>query len=44
VILGCGLPESATGYNVTRQSAVRAGIPVSAAAQTVSRFCASGFF
>ena len=42
VILGCGFPEAATGMNIARQSALRAGVPVSAAAQTVNRFCASG--
>ena len=42
VILGCGLPEGATGKNIARLSAVRAGVPVSAAATTVNRFCSSG--
>ncbi|MFC4297115.1 acetyl-CoA C-acyltransferase [Castellaniella hirudinis] len=42
VILGTGYPEGATGRNLGRQTAVRAGLPVSAAGQTVSRFCASG--
>jgi acetyl-CoA C-acetyltransferase len=42
VILGCGYPEGATGGNVARHAALRAGLPVSSAAQTVSRFCASG--
>jgi acetyl-CoA C-acetyltransferase/acetyl-CoA acyltransferase len=42
VILGAGYPEGATGRNLGRQAAVRAGLPVSAAGQTVSRFCASG--
>lgn len=42
VILGCGFPESATGMNIARQSSIRAGLPVTAAAQTVNRFCASG--
>lgn len=42
VILGTGYPEGATGRNLGRQAAVRAGLPVSAAGQTVSRFCASG--
>ncbi|MEQ8586996.1 MAG: acetyl-CoA C-acyltransferase [Thalassobaculaceae bacterium] len=42
VILGCGLPEGATGQNIARLSAVRAGLPVSTAATTVNRFCSSG--
>jgi len=42
VILGCGLPEGATGNNVGRTSALRAGCPVSVPGQTISRFCASG--
>ncbi|MCI0756188.1 acetyl-CoA C-acyltransferase [Teichococcus vastitatis] len=42
VILGCGYPEGATGGNVARHAALRAGLPVSSAAQTVSRFCATG--
>ncbi len=42
VILGCGLPEGATGHNIARLAAVRAGLPVSASAVTVNRFCSSG--
>ena len=42
VILGCGLPEGATGWNIARVSATRAGLPVTAAATTVNRFCSSG--
>ena len=42
VILGCGYPEGATGGNVARHAALRAGIPVTASAAMVSRFCASG--
>lgn len=42
VIFGCGYPEGATGGNVARHAAIRAGIPVSSAGVTVSRFCASG--
>lgn len=41
-VLGCGYPEGATGRNVARQSAIRAGLPVSVAGMTVNRFCASG--
>jgi acetyl-CoA C-acetyltransferase len=42
VILGCGLPEGATGQNIARLAAVRAGLPVTTAAETVNRFCSSG--
>ncbi len=42
VVLGCGLPEGATGKNIARLGAVRAGLPVTAAAATVNRFCSSG--
>src|SRR5262245_13480845 len=42
VVLGCAQPEGATGGNIARQAAVRAGIPVSAAAMTINRFCSSG--
>lgn len=42
VIMGCGLPEGATGNNIGRTAALRAGCPVTVPGQTVSRFCASG--
>src|SRR5262249_31656023 len=42
VILGCGFPEGATGHNVARLSAVRAGLPVTVGGTTVNRFCSSG--
>ncbi len=42
VIVGCGLPEGATGNNVGRTAALRAGCPASVPGQTISRFCASG--
>ena len=42
VVIGCGLPEGATGHNVARLAAIRAGLPVSAAATTINRFCSSG--
>ena len=38
VIIGCGLPEGATGKNIARLSAIRAGLSVSTAASTVNRF------
>jgi len=42
VILGCATPEGATGNNVARQSALRAGCPVSVAGFTLDRKCSSG--
>ncbi len=42
VILGCGFPEGATGNNIARQAALRAGLPVTASAMTINRFCSSG--
>jgi acetyl-CoA C-acetyltransferase len=42
VVVGCGLPEGATGNNIGRTAALRAGCPVTVAGETVSRFCASG--
>lgn len=42
VIMGCAYPEGATGNNIARQIALRAGLPVSVAGLTVNRFCSSG--
>src|SRR6478736_8586344 len=42
VILGCAMPEAEQGLNVARIASLRAGLPVSASAMTVNRFCASG--
>jgi acetyl-CoA C-acetyltransferase len=42
IVMGCGYPEGATGGNIARASALRAGIPQSSAGAVVSRFCASG--
>src|SRR4249920_3062890 len=42
VIMGCANPEGATGWNIARQIAIRAGLPVSVAGMTVNRFCSSG--
>ncbi len=41
-ILGCALPEGATGGNIARQAAIRAGLPVTTAGATINRFCSSG--
>ena len=42
VILGCALPERATGGNIARQAAIRAGLPITVGGMTVNRFCSSG--
>ena len=42
VIIGCAMPEAEQGMNVARIATLRAGLPVSTAAMTVNRFCASG--
>jgi acetyl-CoA C-acetyltransferase len=42
VIMGCAFPEGATGSNIARQIALRAGCPVTVAGMTVNRFCSSG--
>jgi acetyl-CoA C-acetyltransferase len=40
--MGCANPEGATGFNIARQIALRAGCPVSTAGMTINRFCSSG--
>jgi acetyl-CoA C-acetyltransferase len=42
VVAGCGYPEAATGFNIARQAALRAGLPVTTAGTTINRFCSSG--
>ena len=42
VIMGCANPEGATGANIARQIALRAGLPISVSGLTVNRFCSSG--
>ncbi len=42
VVMGCAMPEAEQGLNVARIASLRAGVPVSASAVTVNRFCASG--
>lgn len=42
VIIGCATPEGATGRNIARQIALRAGCPVTTSGMTVNRFCSSG--
>jgi acetyl-CoA acyltransferase len=42
VVLGCAMPEAEQGMNVARIASLLAGLPVTAAAMTVNRFCSSG--
>jgi len=42
VLIGCAFPEGATGHNIARQIALRAGCPVTVPGATVNRFCSSG--
>jgi acetyl-CoA C-acetyltransferase len=42
VVMGCALPEGATGKNIGRMGAMRAGLPVTVGGMTVNRFCSSG--
>jgi len=42
VLIGCAFPEGATGYNLARQVALRAGCPVTVPGATINRFCSSG--
>ena len=42
VVLGSGMPEGATGFNIARNAAIKAGCPVTTAGVTVNRYCSSG--
>jgi acetyl-CoA acyltransferase len=42
VIVGCAMPEGEQGLNVARIASLRAGVPITASAATVNRFCSSG--
>jgi len=42
VLIGCANPEGATGRNIARQIAIRAGCPVTTSGMTINRFCSSG--
>lgn len=42
VVMGCAMPEGATGFNVGRASALRGGLPTSVAGTTIDRQCSSG--
>ena len=41
-VIGVGMPEGATGHNLARNAAVRAGLPIEVAGTTITRYCASG--
>ena len=42
VLFGVANPEGATGGNIARQAALRAGLPITTSGATVNRFCSSG--
>lgn len=42
VLMGCAFPDGATGNNIARQIALRAGMPISVSGLTLNRFCSSG--
>src|SRR5215470_5103607 len=42
VVMGTGFPEGPQGFNVGRNVAVMAGLPITVPGSTVSRFCSSG--
>jgi acetyl-CoA C-acetyltransferase len=42
VVVGCGLPEGATGHNVARNAALEAGFGEAVPGITVNRYCGSG--
>ena len=42
VVIGAALQQGSTGTNIARQAALRAGLPVTVAGQSMDRQCASG--
>ncbi|WP_457320339.1 acetyl-CoA C-acyltransferase [Roseateles sp. P5_E11] len=42
VLMGCATPEGATGSNIARQIALKAGLPITVSGVTINRFCSSG--
>ena len=42
VLMGCANPEGATGMNIARQIALRAGLPITVSGATINHFCSSG--
>ncbi len=41
-LMGCAMPEGATGGNIARQIAIRGGLPITTGGATINRFCSSG--
>ena len=39
VLMGCANPEGATGMNIARQIALKAGLPITVSGVTINRFC-----
>ncbi|HET9987405.1 MAG TPA: acetyl-CoA C-acyltransferase [Kofleriaceae bacterium] len=42
VVIGCGLPEGATGHNIARNAALDAGFGDACPGMTINRYCGSG--
>ncbi len=42
IAMGCALQQGATGSNIARQAALRAGMPVTVSGMTIDRQCSSG--
>ena len=42
VILGTGMPEGATGFNIARNAAIKAGLPTTTSGVSINRYCSSG--
>ena len=42
VLMGTGYPEGASGSNIARNAAIKAGCPVTTAGATINRYCSSG--
>jgi acetyl-CoA acyltransferase len=42
IVIGCATPEAQQGMNMARQVGLIAGLPVTASAMTINRFCSSG--
>jgi acetyl-CoA C-acetyltransferase len=42
VVMGCAMQQGSSGFNVARQAALAAGLPLSVSGQTIDRQCSSG--
>lgn len=42
LVMGCAFQQGSTGFNIARQTAIRAGLPTSVAGMSVDRQCSSG--